>query len=67
MGDDVFKLKTDEALLEKLKVAAEVKQTHADLLEQRISFIFGSIDPESGITRERIRQSLVEQEGGSAT
>lgn len=66
MGDDVFKLKTDNVLLERLKMAAEVKQTPADRLEQRVSFIFSSINPENGVTRERIRQALVEQEGGTA-
>ena len=63
MGEEVLQLKTDEALLEKIKKAADIKQNAEQILEQRVSFIFGSMDKDSTITRDRIRKALLEQGG----
>ncbi len=65
MGDVVLKLKTDSSLLEALKKSSAEKPNHNELLEQRVSFIFGSLKAESGITHDRIKKILVEQEGGA--
>lgn len=64
MGDVVLKLKTDDALLDALKKASEEKPDHSELVEQRVSFIFGSLKANSGITHDRIKKILGEQEGG---
>jgi hypothetical protein len=40
--------------------------TAGDLLEQRVSFVYGSIDAASGVTRERVRQLILQQEGSTA-
>jgi SpoU rRNA methylase family enzyme len=63
MGDAVAKLKTDSSLLEALEKASAAKPSPEELLEQRVSFIFGSLKAESDITHEQIKQLLIEQEG----
>jgi len=63
MGNEVLDLKTPRTLLDALSKASCKKPTADELLEQRVSFIFGSLKPESDITHERIKQILVEQEG----
>lgn len=63
MGDEVLALKTDSSLLSALKAATSKRQTSDELLEQRVSFIFGSIKAGNGVTREHIREVLVEQQG----
>lgn len=65
MADVILKLKTDNSLLEALKKASEEKPNHNELLEQRVSFIFGSLKAGSSITHDRIKKILVEQEGGA--
>lgn len=66
MGDAVTKIKTDSALLEALQRASSVKQTPDEIFQQRVSFIYGSMKPDSNVTRERIKQILLEQEGARA-
>ena len=63
MGDAILPTKTNPALLEKLKKAADVKQSAEEMHEQRVSFIYGSVSSKSSLTHERIRQVLVEHEG----
>jgi SpoU rRNA methylase family enzyme len=64
MGDAIVKLKTDNTLLEALERASAARLGPEELLEQRVSFIYGSINSDSDVTREQIKQMLVEQEGG---
>ena len=61
MGDAVERLKTNSALLKALEKASQAKPSSGELLEQRVSFIFGSIDSDGGVTRDKIKQMLVEQ------
>jgi hypothetical protein len=56
-------LKTNSALLEALGKASSKKQTADEVKEQRVSFILGSIDEKSGVTRSRIQEVLAEQQG----
>jgi hypothetical protein len=65
MVNSIPALKTNEALLKKLSSAAARQLTSGEIFEQRVSFVFGSIDSKSGITRERVRQVIREQEGGA--
>ncbi len=65
MGDAVLQLKTDSSLLKALEKASTEKPSPEELSEQRISFIVGSLKGDSHITRDRIKQILKEQEGGS--
>jgi hypothetical protein len=55
-------LKTRPELLSKLQTAGR-KLSAAEILEQRISFVFGSLKRDSGITREQVRQILLEHDG----
>lgn len=66
MGDVILKLKTENSLLEALKKASEERPNPNELLEQRVSFIFGSLKVESSITHDRIKKILVEQQEGGA-
>ena len=56
-------LKTNEALLRALKVAALAKLTAEEIHRQRVSFIMGSLKETSGATRAQVESVLKEQEG----
>jgi hypothetical protein len=58
MEDKFLKLKTSHDLLVGLSAAAGKKQSQAELAEQRVSFVFGSMKPDSGITREQVRKVI---------
>lgn len=56
MGDELVRLKSNESLLQKLR---DAKEPSADeKKEQRVSFVFGSLDWESSITREQVRKMV---------
>lgn len=61
--DKLMELKTSATLLTALGNASSKKQTADEIKEQRVSFIFGSIDEKSGVTRSRIQEVLEEQQG----
>lgn len=63
MGDVLLQLKTDSSLIKALEKASAEKQSEEELLEQRVSFIFGTLDSDSEMTREVIRKILVKQRG----
>lgn len=56
-------LKTSESLLLALRNAAKTQISAEELREQRISFILGALDKESGVTREKIVKVLDDQQG----
>ncbi len=56
MGDEIVRLKTDAALMQKLRESRE--PTAAEVKEQRVSFVYGSLDFESSVTREQVRRML---------
>lgn len=60
---NIVGMKSNAKLLQKLKQASEKKQTPQEIREQRVSFIYGSIDNKKGVTRSRIQEILAEQEG----
>ena len=53
-------LHTDEKLLAALKEAATRTISRAEAQKQRVSFIMGSVDDESGVTRERVEKALAD-------
>lgn len=59
----MLNLKTNTGLLDALKVATAKKTSSKELLEQRVSFVYGSLKSKSGVTRDQVRQVIVEQEG----
>jgi hypothetical protein len=56
-------LKTNEATLKALKRAARRPLTPDEIQKQRISFVMGSLDAKSSITREKVEKLLAEQRG----
>lgn len=56
MGEEVTKLKTNEDLLKEL--AKVRKPTANQVRQQRVSFVYGSLDSTSAITREQVRKEL---------
>jgi hypothetical protein len=56
-------LKTDHSLLAALDQAKSQKMTAEEIKEQRVSFVYSSMDDGSGVTREHIRAVLEEHEG----
>ncbi len=56
MGDAITKLKTNEALLRNLRDAK--KPSPEEVKEQRVSFVYGSLDSKSPITRDQVRKAL---------
>lgn len=50
-------------LVRKLQAAARVKQSSEEILEQRVSFVMGSLNERSGVTREKVRSVILKQEG----
>ena len=66
MGNEVFELRTNAKLLTELHFALSKKQSAQDILEQRVSFVFGSLGSDSSVTRDRIRQVIVQQDGVAA-
>ena len=63
MDNQFLGLKTDPALLRKLQRSADHKPSADEIMKQRVSFVFGSMKSSSGVTRERVRQVLLEQDG----
>lgn len=56
MGNEIVNLKTDRALLADLRGGK--KPTADEVKEQRVSFVFASLDADSTITREQVRELL---------
>lgn len=63
MGSNISELKTSADLLRALDSAGSRKLSSAEMLAQRVSFVFGSMDSDSNVTREHIREVIVDQEG----
>ncbi|MDH5324390.1 MAG: hypothetical protein OEZ68_21600 [Gammaproteobacteria bacterium] len=63
MGNNISELKTDGQLLDALKKSSQVKLGPVEILEQRVSFVYGSMSSDSNVTREHIKQVISEQEG----
>ena len=58
-----LQLRSSEQMLDALRNAAGGDMTADEVLQQRVSFVFGSIDPDNGVTRERVRELILEGEG----
>jgi hypothetical protein len=56
-------LKTDPKLLAALQRALTLPQSLADIDQQRISFVMGSLKSTNGITRAKVQEILSQQEG----
>lgn len=66
MSNEILELKTSSALLDALHNSLSKKPTAEEIMEQRVSYVFGSLDSDSSVTRDRVRKLLAEQEGIAA-
>jgi predicted transcriptional regulator len=66
MNTSLFSLKTSQAVLDSVQRAASRKMSPHEALEQRVSFVYGTMDAKSNVTREQVRQLIIEQQGGMA-
>jgi hypothetical protein len=65
MNESLLSLKTSEKLLDAVRAASRRKMTSDEILEQRVSFVYGSMDAASAVTRDRVRQMILDQEGAT--
>jgi hypothetical protein len=57
----VIDLKTDSKLLNELK-SAKSKLTPREALEQRVSFVYGSMKSDNALTKEQVKRAILDQE-----
>jgi len=62
----VQNIKTDAAMLKVLERAAGGNLSAEEIHRQRVSFIMGSLAPNSAVTRAKVEEVLVRQAGGAA-
>ena len=63
--DSVLAMKTNSGLLDAIKRVSSRHMTSRELIDQRVSFVYGSMDEKNGVTREKIRQVILSQVGGT--
>lgn len=63
--DSISTLKTDQGLLDAVQSASKKLSPH-EIFEQRISYVYGLMGHTSDVTKERVRQVILEQGGGPA-
>ena len=56
--NSIAKLKTDKALLDAMKASSPPKKA-SELLEQRVSFVFGSLSHKNKLTREQVQRMIL--------
>jgi hypothetical protein len=56
-------LKTKASTLQALENASHFRLSADDLHKQRVSFIMGSLDKDSAVTRAKVEEALARQEG----
>jgi hypothetical protein len=66
MSTNLQNLKTSADLLQRIRTAAPRKPSAQDALEQRVSFVYGSMAKNSGVTREQVRKVILSQVGSVA-
>jgi hypothetical protein len=59
-------LRANTALLDRLRQASQRRPSAEEIRKQRVSFIMGSLKPDSTVSRERIEQVLDKHEGRKA-
>ena len=67
MVQAIQELRSSSTLLRALENASRRHPTRDELFEQRVSFVYGSMDSKSGVTREQVRQLILNQEGTAGT
>jgi hypothetical protein len=62
-GSAMTQIKTKESTLRALREAVRRPRTAEEMQKQRVSFVMGSLDAESPMTREKVEKLLAEQQG----
>jgi hypothetical protein len=66
MQNSIESLRSRADLLAKVLKASAHKLTREDILEQKVSFVYGSIDSKNNsLTREQVRDLIMSHEGES--
>ena len=64
--DAILSLRDDEAVTSALRQASLHQIGAEELMEQRISFVFGSLDTKSqSMTKEQVREVIIRQQDGA--
>lgn len=64
MFNSLESLKSRDDLLAMIKQASTHRLTREDILEQKVSFVYGSIDvAKNALTREHVRELIMSHEG----
>lgn len=63
--DIISDFRTDPALLAAIRSAPE-KRSAREMFEQKVSYVYGSIDRTSRLTKEQVREMILQQAGESA-
>jgi SpoU rRNA methylase family enzyme len=63
--DGVLALKSKSTLMDAIHRASGKKLTPDELLEQRVSFVFGSMKQDNGVTKDQVRQAIRNQMGAA--
>jgi hypothetical protein len=61
--DALSSLRTDAGLLDKVRTTP-AKRSQNELFEQKVSFVFGSLRKGNHVTKEKVREVILEQAGG---
>ena len=62
--DAAFAMKDTDALTAAVQRAALRKPSPAELLAQRVSFVFASVSEKSGVTKDQVRKVIIDQTAG---
>jgi hypothetical protein len=62
MNMQVLEIATDEELLKSLRNHTAHRPSQDELLQQRVSYVYGALKSDSGITKEQIKRILVERD-----
>lgn len=62
MKDAFLNLTTSQTLVRALESAAQRKSTAGELFEQRVSFVFSAMGSSTGVTRERVKELVLQHD-----
>ena len=65
--DSVLAMKANERLIAAMREAASKKISQCEMMEQRVSFVYGSIGTKNGAEKDAVRQIILNQTGATQT
>jgi hypothetical protein len=64
VDSNVCDIRTRPDLLDALVKATYRKLTASQILEEKVSWVYGQVGRKSGLTRDQIRELIIKQDGG---